>query len=422
MKVYVSFAIVVAMILLVTISCAGPTKVVAPEEEKWVIIGNTADLSGPVAGVVVPAVEGFIAGFHEINERGGLQYTDPKTGQVGRVKIKHVYADDNYKVERAISNYNNFKQQGAIAFYNFSTGACLALKEITIKDEIVQIHVGNTREMMYPKNLYNLTTSPAYTDTFGALVDYLVSNWKETRPLRLAMLTGDSPFGRAMYTPATVAYMKEKGVEFLGIRYASMTDVDLTPPVKELANLGADYIVTNLTASFGANIIKAIYRLGLQDKVHFAANAACFDDDLVKLAGEQANGAIGVNFVRDMRGDCRVCEKLSAQLRKTYPAKPILYNHSLGAEFPLFLEIALTETLSKRGYPITGKNLGEVVATCDGKGIWASEDHAELMGPLDLVTTPKDAAMAHQTFAYTIENGKMKFIKTLPTPSLSWKE
>jgi branched-chain amino acid transport system substrate-binding protein len=393
-------------------------------------VGCSHGLTGAVSLAHTAYMEAMISYFKDLNDKGGIKYNDPKTGKVEHVDINFIWADDGYVVDKCVANYNRMRGQGIVLFINGSVGGTLACQKLCERDKIPQLHAGNMKASLYTPegkpNKWVITPSAAYTDSFGAFLDWLAIEWAPANlqtgeKIKLGIITSDCAFGKSLLEPSTEAYMKQKGIEYLGMIFAGVSDIDMTPQVKEMAEKGANWIACNHVTPFASNLAKSVGRLGLHDRVHLFFNQACYDDVFVKMAGADAEGTWGVGFTGHICDSDPFNDRMRETIKDRYPRTTVFYQHGLGVVYSRSVEAALTSALEKHGYPITGENVADAIRSADGKGVWARPTpNCLIPGNFDC-TDPKDAVMLHDVALLTCEQGKMKVVKVIPCPALSYR-
>jgi len=398
----------------------------AAPEVNWVNVGCSHGLTGAVALAHTAYMESMLSYFNELKGGEGIEYKDPKTGNTEYAKINFIWADDGYVVDKCVANYTRMKGQDIVIFINGSVGGTLACQELCKRDKIPELHAGNMKASMYDEdgtvNKWVITPSAAYTDSFGAFIGWLADEWvPQNEEVKLGIITSDCAFGKALLEPSTEAYMAEKGIEYLGMIFAGMADIDMTPQVKEMADKGANWIACNHVTPFASNLAKSVGRLGLHDTVNLFFNQACYDDVYVELAGVDAEGTWGVGFTGHILDSDPYNDEIRANIEKNYPSTNVFYQHGLGVMYARCIEAAITDALETYGYPITGENVADAIRSADGTGVWAQPTPGCLIpGGFDC-SDSKDATMLHDVALLTTTGGQMEVVKFIHCPALSYK-
>jgi ABC-type branched-subunit amino acid transport system substrate-binding protein len=416
--------------VVLALMLALPGSAVEAKKTPSVKVGCSHGLTGAVSLAHTAYMESMISYFDNINKEGGIKYRDPKTKGIERAKIDFIWADDGYVVDKCVANYTRMKGQGIVLFLNGSVGGTLACQKLCARDKIPQLHAGNMKASLYTPegkpNKWVITPSAAYTDSFGAFISWLASEWAPANlpageKIRLGIITSDCAFGKSLLEPSTEAFMREKGIEYLGMIFAGMADIDMTPQVREMAGKGANWIACNHVTPFASNLAKSVGRLGLHDKVHLFFNQACYDDVYVEMAGADAEGTWGVGFTGHICDPDPFNDRINEIIKAHYPRTKVFYQHGLGIMYARCVEAALITALEKHGYPITGENVADAIRSADGKGVWARPTpNCLIPGNFDC-SDPKDAVMLHDVALLTCEQGKMKVVKFIPCPALSYR-
>ena len=233
-----------------------------------------------------------------------------------------------------------------------------------------------------------------------------MENWKEERAPELGFLTWDVPFAKAPITDAAIAYMEDKGMEYVGVQFYMPGDVDVTPQFSILADAGADWVFHNATVEGYATVCKGWASQGLQDKMNLCSNMLLYDKTVVILAKEAAEGAYGVLWsALPEETNLPGVKLMMEQTLKNYPDDEITSNNFDGWMYFFTLEKGLKAALEEVGYPVTGEDFARAVMSADGTGIWA--DTGGCFPPLDFTTDPKDANGFHQMRMAQVQNGEI---------------
>jgi len=424
------FALMVGLAMVLLLTYALPCGAVEAKEVPSVKIGCSHGLTGAVTLAHTAYMEAMISYFDDLNKRGGIKYRDPKTGKVEHAKIDFIWADDGYVVDKCVANYTRMKGQGIVLFINGSVGGTLACQKLSARDKIPQLHAGNMKASLYTAkgkpNKWVVTPSAAYTDSFGAFIDWLAGEWAPAKlpageKIRLGIITSDCAFGKSLLEPSTEAHMKGKGIQYLGMIFAGVGDIDMTPQVKEMAGKGANWIACNHVSPFASNLAKSVGRLGLHETLHLFFNQACYDDVYVKLAGVDAEATWGVGFTGHICDPDPYNDRMKQMIKSHYPGTTVFYQHGLGIVYSQCVEAAIKFALEKHGYPITGENVADAIRSADGTGVWARPTPGCLIpGNFDC-SDPRDAVMLHDVALLTCEKGNMKMVKFIRCPALSYR-
>ncbi len=249
--------LVVAMVLVLVpiLGC----KATAPPAAKpnKVVIYHFGDLSGPIAASSVPVVTGLTDYIAWLNrEKGGIQ----------GVPLEQVYRDTGGKLDAALAAYAAFKEEKPRPFMIFTYGSAEAeaLRDRLVEDKIVNCTMAASPLALYPAG-YSFATIPAYSDCLGAFIDWVTTDWskKTGQKVKLAILTWDTSFGRAILVDEMRKYASSKGVEIVAEELFGPRDLDVSTQLGRIKAKGANWVYDNTTAHGPGIINKSAKALGM---------------------------------------------------------------------------------------------------------------------------------------------------------------
>jgi len=243
-------------ICLVTVFLAGTFydagAVKKPEVIRIAFIG---DLTGPYAPITAGTYESFI---------DCCEYVNKVLGGVKGVPLEPVVRDSGGKVDIAISHYMELRdmEPRPIVVLLIVSGEAEALRVRLQEDDILGLSV-TSNAAVYPK-ANTLGLYPEYADQFGLFVDWMVDNWdrkKMGRAPKLAFLTWDSTYGRAILVDEAYAYARKKGVDVVATEVFGLRDMDVSTQLVRIKAKGADWIYTNCAAHGPVVIAKSAHAM-----------------------------------------------------------------------------------------------------------------------------------------------------------------
>ncbi len=249
------------------------------------------DVTGPLAAITTPLVSGFNDGAKYFNGKGGIRGAE----------MVVEWADTASKVELAIAAYNRFREKKPLAMQMYGSGETEALKDRLAEDKIPVLTAGVSAKGSYPPG-YVFAVVPIYTDQFGLFLDWLVPNWDKVKPAKgqanespkIAIVTWDSAYGRALDTPEVKAYAEKKGVKLVTQELFVAGAPDVTTQILAAKKAGANVIYTNTLAHGPAQILKDAVSLGVRDEFLIAGDNWAVDLSMLALAGAASEGFYGV--------------------------------------------------------------------------------------------------------------------------------
>ncbi|GAB4248781.1 ABC transporter substrate-binding protein [Deferrisoma sp.] len=248
-----------------------------------IVIGHIADITGPTGAVGKPYADGVQAYADWLNANGG----------VNGKKVKLLRSDYAYKIPEALNLYKKFKTVDKVfAIQGWGTGDTEALTKMVAKDKIVYFSASYSAHLTDPKKApYNFFIAADYSTQLRAGLKYIKDNWKESRKPKIAFIYPDDPYGKAPI-PAGKKYAEELGFEIVGEENVDLRAIEATTQLLNLKKNEPDFAWIGGTTPSTAVILKDAKKLGLKTK--FLINIWGNDENLFKLAGDAANGALGL--------------------------------------------------------------------------------------------------------------------------------
>ncbi|MBU2552652.1 MAG: ABC transporter substrate-binding protein [Proteobacteria bacterium] len=271
------------ILLAVIILAAGPTAYAAENSKPdYINLAIIADLSGPYA----PMMKQLYVGAIDASD-----YINSELGGVKGVPVKMLTRDSGNKVDVAVSHYMELREMKPKPYFIYMavSAESEALRERFTEDRLPCMSV-SALTAIYPA-AYTFGSIPLYVDHFGAFIDWLAETWKKPARPKLAFLTWDSTYGRAVLTDECRAYAKEKGVEIVAEELFGLRDVDVTTQLTRIRAKGADWVYTNTAAHGPIIIAKGLKEMGYEAKL---ANGSGFDIATLRINPKLLAGHISI--------------------------------------------------------------------------------------------------------------------------------
>jgi len=270
---------------------APPPPTPPPAAPPKLTIPALVDKSGPTSDVGVDYAWGAENAAKWINEKEG--------GIPGIGKFDFVSTDYAYRIPEAIATYERYK-----ATYNppviigWGTGDTEALSPSIAKDQIVYISASYSSHLNDPaKTPYNFYPVCSYSDQMRAAIiwmkDYWTKELKKTVPPKICFAYDFGvPYCRAPI-PAGKALAAELGFEIGPDQNCSQRGADFSSQVLAMKTFGANFVWMGNTTATAAVLAKDMKKHGLEALLMI--NQWGHDENLVKLAGEAAEGVHGMS-------------------------------------------------------------------------------------------------------------------------------
>ena len=298
-----------AMMVIGFTSIAGAAEVIK--------IGALNDMTGATSDVGKDYALGIAEAIHYVNDTGGIN---------GK-KIKLYQFDYGYRIPEALTKYNLFKRLKCVAILGWGTGDTEALAPTVAKDKIPYVSASYSGHLCKPeKTPYNLFFSTDYsTQARGLITAWFDKKWPQKadfdkRKPRIAMCyMFASPF-----SSSSIKAAKDQA-EMLGFEVGPDQDVslfaiDTKSQILALKEFKPDLLLHTNTVMSVAATIRDAYSLSLgADNV--IVNWG-FDENLPKLAGKAAEGAIGCAPWAFFGLDVPLMDKVVEYAKKYNPGVP----------------------------------------------------------------------------------------------------
>lgn len=256
----------------------------APAPVRLIKMGWCTDFTGPSSASVGPQFWGAQDYFKYLNTQGGIK------AKGGVVKVETLWIDAACKLDRCLEAYERWKADpDFLVTFNTWTSFGLALKDKCEADQIIHNYCGMTADVDWPVSEWTYGTNPTHSDSCGQFVDWVMENWREKRPPRMAFLKVEFAYGKET-ADVGGGYARARGMEITGVETVPGLPTDTTIQLKKLAAGNPDYIYLIMTSDQSAVVVKDAYRLNLGIKlVHCSTSPP---SELVHFCGKEASNGV----------------------------------------------------------------------------------------------------------------------------------
>jgi branched-chain amino acid transport system substrate-binding protein len=269
-------AIGLIALLLLTACASGPAP---PAGGKVVEIGMLVSLTGATAEVEQDA-------FYSMED--GLRWWNEERGIPG-VTLEYIWRDNARDTAKILSTYQAFVGRGIPAFINYSPPG--ALKARIERDEIPMLCEAITGEVMYPPG-WVYSDYPTEAERFTVMADWIMENWQEERPPRIAFVGPDVEYFQEPLGESE-KYAESVGMEWLAPEFVPYVPLDSTVQLLRLSDSGADFVYIGPVWTTSLPVLRDAERLGLMDQMSFCLWDAALVDKLIEILGPAAEGLFG---------------------------------------------------------------------------------------------------------------------------------
>jgi branched-chain amino acid transport system substrate-binding protein len=260
--------------LLVLISQTGT----ASAQNGPIIIGQTADFSGPQSALVKDTTAAALAYFNKINAEGGIR---------GR-KIELKSLDDGYDVTRTVNNVRTLAQDKTVMALMLSRGTSNAEALLPVLTELKMPllgPVGGSRVLHSPPNRYMFNLRPPYQTEVSKAIGQLVAQGIT----QLAVVYTDDAFGKDAVVgfDQAMAERKLKPVARASIPRGSS---DVATAVEQLAQAKPQATVGLCIAKGCVALVAAMRAKGISSQFVSLSNTS--SEAYIKDLGANSRGVI----------------------------------------------------------------------------------------------------------------------------------
>jgi len=216
------------------------------------------DLTGPYASVVGPMAPGAIDACKYVNE---------ELGGIDGVKLKLVVRDNTGKAALGLQQYAELiEMKPKPLFFGVPhTPTAEALRAKVLKDNVIGFFPSSIPDLFPVGNTVGFYA--LYPSQAALFLKWLKENWQKKRKPRVAIITWDQAYGRAILTPEVYNYAKKIGVDIVATELFGVRDVDVTTQMVRIRAKKPDWLLTNITGSGPVAIMRAVKELGMKVKL-----------------------------------------------------------------------------------------------------------------------------------------------------------
>lgn len=280
-------------------------------------IGAFNDLSGATSDVGKDYALGIAEAIRYVNDEGG----------VNGKQIKLYQYDYGYRVAEVHAKYKHFKRLGVAAVLGWHIVDTDALSALVVKDKMPYLSASYSADLTNPKkapfNLFAATDDSS--NARAALTAWFDEKWpqKEDYGTRKPRVQFAYMFASADLS-APIKAIKDQA-ELFGFNVGPDQDIsifatDTRSQVQAMKSFKPDFVWHgNTTLSVAATIREALASGLAADHI---VNSWAFDENLIRLAGEAAEGVMGASVCAYYGEDVPLMDKIKIYGRKYNPGVP----------------------------------------------------------------------------------------------------
>jgi len=247
-------------------------------------IGGIFDLTGATHEICVPYADGIRKYIDYVNEKGGIN---------GR-KVRLIEADYGYLLPKSKEIYDKLVKKDKVhAILGWGTGDTEHLVPYVTRDKVPFMSGAYSQKLgIIDKAPYNFLIGVTYSDQMRIALRYILESWKDksSKP-KVAFIYNETEFGISPIHSGR-EYVKMHGIELVAEEIVSLDAREARAQLLRIKAKNADFVIIQETTWATSVILKDAKQLGIKTK--FIGLNWCVDEKLIALAGEAAEGFMGV--------------------------------------------------------------------------------------------------------------------------------
>jgi len=391
-----SIIILGLIVVLLATACTPATS--SGEPQKVVEFGNITPLTGPASASEQLGFWGMEDYVRYFNEEGSIP----------GVTVEHSWIDTGFVVPNAISAYRKFVDRDVVCLISDHTEALPGIVPELEKDGVPMVTGLQSEYLIYPPG-WVYGQSPTYAETFTAMADYIMENWQEQRPPRLAFMGSDTEFTWSPVAEGT-KYAESIGMEILPTEIVPHVPLDTTGQLLRLKERGVDFVYIQMIPVVAVPILRDAERLGLMDKMQFTGAESSAGDIVIEALGAASDGYLFPKVVPYWDET----ELSGIQLMIDNQMK--YYGREVSKRETPYILLWVTAAIICEAIKRAVEDVG--YENVDGIAVKKALDDMKAYDVYDLVTigyTPEDHRGSNKVAVYQIKDGKIVRIT-------DWKE
>jgi branched-chain amino acid transport system substrate-binding protein len=284
-----------------------------------------------------------------------IEYINNELGGVNGYKIEAINLDSQYKADQAVTNINQFIDQGCLFFTTSSSTEMGYVQEIANREGFPGL-VAYASPSNYhpPQHIYGQT--PDYGDDWIAFTNYYLENvWKGTSKPKMALMLLNNPTGAGAKNAAR-ALADTLGIEIVATEEHATTTLSEMDALTRIKALNPDVIYISSTPKPASVIIKNAVEMGMFPGVTIGVCHAAMVKSLVDLAGADiVEGVYGtfptVMWTENVPG----MAKMTEYVKKLHPKDEGNPDYIAAWAQSLIIAEILKNALDNVGYDVLAK-------------------------------------------------------------------
>ncbi|MCJ7830281.1 MAG: ABC transporter substrate-binding protein, partial [Desulfobacterales bacterium] len=302
----------------VSLACLCVASLLTAATAETIKIGSLNDMTGATSDVGKDYALGIAEAIHYVNDTGGINGKE----------IKLYQYDYGYRIPEALTKYNLFKRLKCVAILGWGTGDTEALAPTVARDKIPYVSASYSGHLCDPKKTpFNLFFATDYsTQSRGLITTWFDKKWPQHPDYgkRKPRIAACYMFASA-FSSASIKAAKDQatllGFDIGPDQDVSLFAIDTKSQILALKEFKPDVVLHTNTVMSVAATLRDAYALEL-GAAHIIKNWG-YDENLPKLAGKAAEGAMGCAPWAFFGLDVPLMDKVKEYAQRYNPGIPL---------------------------------------------------------------------------------------------------
>ncbi len=279
-----------------------------------------------------------------------IQYINDELGGVNGYKIEAINLDSRYNADQAVTNINQFMDEGCLFFTTSSSTEMGYVQGIANRLGFPGL-VAYSSPSNYHPPLHIYGQMPDYGDDWTAFTQYYLDNiWQGTGKPKMALMVLNNPTGAGAKNAAR-AMADSLGVEIIATEEHAATTLSEMEALTRIKSLNPDVIYISSTPKPAALIISEAKDLGIT--VPIGVCHAAMTSKLVELGGADiVEGVYGVFPTISWNEDVPAVVKMKEYATNLHPSDVNNGDYIAAWAQSLIIAEILKKTLDAVGYDV----------------------------------------------------------------------
>jgi branched-chain amino acid transport system substrate-binding protein len=320
-------------------------------------LGNLVDLTGPTSDQGKDIAQG---------RTDATDYINTTWGGVNGKKIELISVEYGFQPPRAVAAYKKFVDQDKVLLVlGYGTPDTEALRPFITKDKVPYLSGSYSGHLTDPKQTpYNFPGGIDYTSQIRIFLNYVKEVWTDkSRKPKVAFIYADNAYGRAPIESGR-KYAAEIGIDLVDEEIIPTVLTDATSQLLTMKQKDPDFAYINTNTQWVPVVLKDSLKLGLKTK--YVVNNYGIDERTPKLAGDAAEGVIGIQDVAYWGDNVPGMKILMDYHQKNHPNDTHASPYMRG----WLWTIIAAEAIKRAGANLTGENVKKAMESLKDFDTW----------------------------------------------------